>query len=94
MLVVPDVNSDGAVDLATVCKTEGGVSGAVLVHSGSNGQLLGTIAPDSDRVRLSFGDRTQLALLENTTNGAPQIVATGRSKERTAVLAVFELPGK
>ena len=92
VMVVPDMNGDGTVDLAMVCFIKGGAGGAVFVHSGRDGQLIGTVAPESDRVRLHQGYKEQVALLKNTKSGAPQIVSTGRDKQGNVVLTVLVLP--
>lgn len=90
--VIRDLNGDGVPELATVCQTKGGAAGALFVHSGREGQLLGTIAPQGDNVRLSDRTRTQSVILRRTKRGAPEIILTGRNKQGDAVLIVLELP--
>ncbi len=93
VIAIPDVNSDGIRDIATVLpvlKNKKHTMG-LIIFSGKNGEILSTLLPDTSHAKLYKG--TQLCYIESIDGkGTPGIVVSGIISKKKYAAVFFPLP--
>ena len=94
VIATPDLNGDDVHEVVTVADAphDEGSRRAVLIFSGSDGQLLATLHVPKKRGALNTG-KTQIVLLDSVTSkGYPGLAVAGRTPQGSTMLAIFILP--